>query len=163
MPHPMKKFFPIVVVAFAALFLNSCLEGDYQSTPRISVYALYRTNPSGVKDTLRFGDTIQVGDTVLAPMLLEGMYNELVYFKVSADTSLFDYILVRDTTNAHLLASDSKPEEGYLHFVSGCYLYPAMLRYVAKKSGTYPIHVELGSTANEKYSPVKGYFNQTVK
>ena len=163
MPHPMKKFFLIVVVACAALFLNSCLEGDYQSTPRIIVFDLYRTTPAGVVDTLNYGDTIQIGDTILAPMLLDGVYNNLVYFKVSTDTSAFDYHFVPDTTYAHLLAEDSKPEEGYLHFVSDCYLYPATLRYVAKKSGTYPFNVELGSTANEKYSPVKGYFNQTVK
>ncbi len=163
MPHTMKKCFPLVWVACAALFFSSCLTGDYQSTPRITVYQLYRTNLAGVEDTLNYGDTIQIGDTVLAPMLLEGVYNNLVYFKVSADANAFDYDIVKDTLYQHLLAEDSKPEEGYLHFVSGCYLYPATLRYVAKKSGTYPINVEIGSTANEKYSPRSGSFNQPVE
>ena len=153
----------MIVVACAALFLTSCLKSDYQSTPQITVFGLHRTSEAGVQDTLHIGDTIQIGDTVRVMMWLNGVYNNLVYFRMTADASAFNYCIERDTVYAHLLAEDSKLEEGYLHFVPDCYLYQATLRYVAKKSGTYPIHVELGSTANEKYSPAKGYFTQTVE
>ena len=163
MPHTMKKIFPFIVVACATLFLNSCLTSDYQSTPRISAYPLYRTSAEGVQDSLNYGDTIHVGDTIRTLMVLQGMFNELVYCRIKGDASAFDYCVEADSAYAHLLADDCRMNEVYLHFVAGCYMYPATFRYVAKKAGTYRFEIELGSTANEKYSPLSAYFVQEVR
>lgn len=150
------------MVVCTTIFLSSCLTGEYQSTPRMIIQALYRNSIEGVRDTLLPGDTIQVGDTLRAPMALDGVYNTLVSFRVTADKTAFDYKLECDSASLQLLTPDSKPEEGTLSFAKDCYLYFTTLYYVPKQAGKYQISFVLASSAGEKFSPVSGYFTQVV-
>jgi len=158
----MKTISKMVLVVFATIFLNSCLNGEYQSTPRMIASNLYRHSITGVHDTLYYGDTIQVGDTMFAPIALDGVYNSLVSFQVTGDKTAFEYKLLCDSASLPLLASDSKPEEGSLHFANDCYLFFTTLYYIPIQAGKYQFSFVLASSAGEKFSPVSGYFTQVV-
>jgi hypothetical protein len=61
------------------------------------------------------------------------------------------------------LEKDSKPEEGYLHFQPYTAYVWVMYRYVAKKSGTYPMKIEVESFAKEGYSHIEPTFQQVIR
>ena len=159
----MKTVSKILMVAFATIFLRSCLTGEYHSTPRMFIASLYRTTPAGVCDTLSRLDTIQVGDTMRAVMVLDGVYNTLVAFQVSADRTAFDYRLECDSVAGRLLAEGSQPEKGSLYFAKDCYQFFTTLYYVPLQAGKYDFTFTLSSTAGEKYSPVTGTLTQVVR
>ena len=159
----MKALSKILFLALSTIALISCLDSEYQSSPQMYVSNAYRSSLAGVQDTIHFGDTIHVGDTVRVPLLLVGQYNILTTFQVSTDKSAFDYRLLGDTTYAHLIAADSKLEEGYLHFNEGCFSFPVVLYYVAKEKGDYQFQFVLASNASEKFSPRSGAVTQPVR
>jgi len=161
----MKTISKFILVAFAAVALTSCLIGEFNSTPMIYTNGkyIYRTTAAGVNDSILFNDTVQVGDTLRAPLILSGGYNNLVSFQATADTPVFDYHLEYDTAWNSYVAADSKPESGYLHFAEDCYQFPVTLWYVPKKAGDYSFYFEISSTAAEKYSPNTGSLRQPVR
>ena len=161
----MKTISKLLLVVCATVSLTSCLTSEYNSTPMIYTNGKYifRTTAAGVNDTILYGDTVQVADTLRAPLVLWGGYNNLVSFQATLDTSVFDYHLEYDTTCIPYLDEDSKPESGYLHFTNNCCQMPVTLWYVPKKSGDYTIHFTISSTAAEKFSPNTGYFQQPVR
>ena len=160
----MKKIVVILMVASAAFCFTSCLTSDYQSTPQILVSHIYRVHNGVAQDTLEYyKDTAYVGDTLWAPMMLNGVYNTLVSFRISADTSAFDYYLHCDSVYKQLIAEDSKLQEGYVHFVEGAYYCPVQFIFMPKKAGSFPVYMTLSSSANEKYSPKNAQFIQIVK
>ena len=159
----MKTFSKILIIALAAISLTSCLGGDYQSTPVIYAQYAYRTAADGKRDTIYIGDTIHVGDTLVAPMVLSGVYHPLTTFVVESDTAGLTYALRFDTAVAVAIASDSRPEEGYLHF-NPDYVAVAVQYYcVAKKAGDYPVTFTLSSMASEPYTHREVPFTQAVR
>jgi hypothetical protein len=159
----MKKMYQIAWVILVALSLSSCFGSDYQASPVIYVAKAYRTAIDGAKDTIRFGDTLNIGDTVRVPMVLSGVSHPLTSFSVSADNSAFIYALRYDSTGMEAIAEDSRPEEGYLHFKDNYVVIPVSFYYVPKKSGKYTIHFSLSSLAEQKYSPREADLEQSVR
>ena len=163
MPHIMKRILLYAVVALAAISLTSCLESNNQATPVIQAGYVTRVSATGVCDTVSFGDTLHIADTLRVPLALWGVYNNLTTFQVTADTSVVSYQLLNDSSYLHLLDKSSAPEKGYLRFVTGCVLFETNLQYIPKKTGDYEVHLILASDAGEKYSPMEGYFVMHVR
>ena len=154
-------FFATLLVG--SMLLTSCLNGEQYSTPSIQASYLYRSTPAGVRDTIHYGDTVSVGDTLLGNLLLYGVYNNLTEFQVTADTSAVALELLTDSAYQPFLLADSDPKNGLLRFTMDVYIFPTALQYVVKKPGTHRISLTLASTAGEKYSPINAWFEQPVK
>ena len=163
MPHMMRRVFYFVVLVLTAVSLSSCLKSEDRATPLIKAGYITRVSAAGVCDTITFADTLHLYDTLQAPLLLYGVYNNLTTFRVSADTSVVSYRLVTYDSYQHLLDKGSAPEAGYLQFVSGCVLYETGLQYIPKKTGDYQVRLVLASDAGDKYSPAEGYFTICVR
>ena len=160
----MKHFlYFFITLAVGSMLLTSCLNGEQYSTPRIQASFLTRSTPAGVRDTIHYGDTVSVGDTLRGNLLLNGVYNNLTAFLVSCDTSAMQLELVVDSVYRPLLLADSDPKKGLLHFTADTYIFPTAIQYVVKKPGTHRISLTLSSTAGEKYSPIDAWFEQPVK
>ena len=160
----MKRFVFWSALALVALTLNSCLFGDDQSTPVLTPTSyLYRTSIDGVRDSLRYGDTIQVGDTLYGHWVLYGVYNNLLSFTMQANATGLDYRVSVDSTYAHLISQESKPEEGKLYFVKDVYYCPVTLHFIAKEKGDYTVTLTLASSADEKYSPQVSSYIQSIQ
>ena len=153
-------------MALVAISLTSCLGGENESSPVIYVPGLkaYRTSAEGVKDTIRFTEQMysHVGDTIRVPMILDGGYNTLTSFTVTADTSAIGYKFICDSMVLNILQADSRPEEGYLHFQNDYQAVGVVFWYVSKKLGDYDIVFSLASTASQKYSPKQTTVKQKV-
>lgn len=160
----MKHFlYFFVTLAVGSLLLSSCLIDEQYSTPRIQVSYLSRSTPAGVRDTIHYGDTVSVGDTLRGNILLNGVYNNLTEFRVSCDTSAMQLELLVDSVYGPFLLTDSDPKNGLLRFTAETYIFPTAIQYVVKKSGTHRISLTLSSTAGQKYSPIEAWFEQPVK
>ena len=145
------------------MLMSSCLNGEQYSTPRIQASFLYRSTPAGVRDTIQYGDTVSVGDTLRGNLLLNGIYNNLTEFRVNCDTSALQLELLVDSVYRPFLTDDSDPKQGLLRFTADTYIYLTALQYVVKKQGTHRVSLTLSSTAGEKYSPIEAWFEQPVK
>ena len=154
-------FFATLLVG--SMLLTSCLEGEQSSTPRIQASYLYRSTPAGVRDSIHYGDTVSVGDTLRGNLLLYGVYNNLTEFRASCDTSAMQLELVVDSVYRPFLLAESDPKSGLLCFTAEVYIFPTALQYVVKKPGTHRISMTLSSTAGQKYSPINAWFEQPVK
>jgi len=169
MPHKystnpaMKRIFFFVALAIAAVSFTSCLTSDDHSTPFIRASYLYRSTLDGVQDTVNYGDTVHVGDTLRGPIVLIGGYNNLTELQVSIDTTECDFHLLIDSGYSSQITAASKPEKGYLRFADEVYLYPTTLWFVPKKTGDLMISLTLSSTAGDKYSPLNAYFITPVR
>ena len=159
----MKKSAIFLCLALAAISLQSCLMGEAQSTPTFYYSYIYRTNAQGARDSIFYGDTVHIGDTLRAPLLVSGVYNSLVSFSVEADQEALNYRLVVDSVYLSWLEADSKPENGYLHFTKDCYTFPCMLVYMPQKTGDYMVQFTVASTASKQYSPSHAQFTQPVR
>lgn len=160
----MKRLAFWMVLTVISGLLSSCLINEEQSTPVMKpISYLYRTSAAGVRDSIRYGDTIHVGDTLQGSWVLYCVTNNLTSFTFKTDTFAFDYHLVCDSAYAHLLTEKSKPEEGKLFFVSGCVFYPVDIYFVAKQKGDYPLSLSLASDAGEKYSPQMFSYTQAIR
>ena len=163
MPHTMKRIFFFVALAITAVCLTSCLTSDDHSTPIIRAAFLYRSTPAGVQDSVNYGDTVQVGDTLRGPILLYGGFNNLTEFQVTFDTAEYDFQLLIDSGYTTQITAASKPETGYLRFAENIYIYPTTLWFVPKKTGDLKISMTLANTAGEKYSPLSAWFMMPVR
>lgn len=163
MPHTMKRIFFYIALAITSVVLSSCLTSDDHSTPIIRAAYLYHDTPAGVHDSINYGDTVHVGDTLRGPILLLGGYNNLTELKVSYDTAEVDFRLLIDSGYTRHLTDASMPEAGYLRFIDNVYVYPTTLWFVPKKTGDLKISMRLSSTAGEKYSPLSAWFIMPVR
>ena len=162
----MKRILFFAVFAITAIGFTSCLDDSANSTPRVvPLNYLLRDTPEGVHDTISYNDTIRVGDTLRAPIILYGGYNNLLEFRASADTAMADFQLLLDSgyTDAYYLTKSSDPAKGYLQFAADVYLYPVNLWFVPKQSGDLKIDMTLSNTAEEKYSPVRVWLDMLVR
>lgn len=173
MPHPMKKkiFYPIVL-GLVTLVAVSC---DWESviSPNAQFPSeLYRSytmvdslgQDTLVRDTISYTDSLNVGDTVLMPIVLQGYYHYLTLFKATADTSKVALSLAWDEEYNSFLAEDADPAHGKLSFipekVNACV---TTLKYIPKASGTHTVEFLLQSTAKEPYSQGAWSFNMAVR
>ena len=162
----MKRILFFAVLAISAIGFTSCLTDEAYSTPSVvpSKY-LVRDTPAGVHDTISYSDTIHVGDTLRATVLLYGGYNNLLEFQASVDPELADFHLLLDSgyTGEHYLTKASDPAKGYLRFAADIYLYPTALWFVPLKTGDLKLSMVLSNTAGEKYSPVNVWLLMRVE
>ena len=165
MPHTMKRIFFYIAFAIVAISFTSCLTSEEHSTPIIGFSRyLYRDTPAGVHDSLLYGDTINVGDTLRGNLLLYGGYNNLTEFTVKVDTADLDLQLLIDSGYSVFLDTvASKPAQGYLRFAQDTYIFPTAMRFVPKKTGDLKISLTLASTAGERFSPVNAWFTMPVR
>ncbi|MBQ2540318.1 MAG: hypothetical protein II551_01570 [Paludibacteraceae bacterium] len=160
----MKHVFYIIALAVVAVVFPSCLTGEDNSTPVIQLAGyMDRYNSLGVHDSIEFGDTVHVGDTLVAHMMLMGGYNNLTGLVVSCDTSVIGRKLVVTEGYEQHLASGSDPENGKMLFIKDVYLYPTDMRLVAKKTGDAKVLFTLSSTASEKYSPLNAWIMVPIR
>ena len=151
-------------LAFVALIAISCdLNSVISPSVRTST-VLYRTSLEGVKDTITFADSLNVGDTVRMGMICEGYYDYLCKLKVSGDTSKVKTSLAWPDSLSYALASDADPEHGVLSFVpEKAYGIYTTLTYIPVASGTHEISILLTSSARESYNQYAGSFFIAVR
>jgi hypothetical protein len=58
---------------------------------------------------------------------------------------------------------DSKPAEGYLHFVDSCYGMSVQMYYIAKVKGDFPLTLSLSSLAPKPYTNTEVKVTQSVR
>ena len=152
---------PLVLVTFFAV---SC-DLDTVVSPSVqSSSVLFRTSAEGVNDTITFSDSLQVGDTVRLPMVLNGYYDYLTGFAASTDTTKMQVSFVWDEAFRTCLTSSADPDHGILIFEpEKVYACVVTLQYVPLQSGTHRIDLVLKSSAQETYSQWIGHFNAAVK
>ena len=163
MPHIMMKykflFFALVAFVFVSCDLNTV------ASPTVDVSrSHYRTTAAGVKDTITYTDSLNIGDTVLVPILCDGRFDYLRMVKIGADTTKLRVSLLWDEKFQSCLTADADPEHGCLAFkadsVYRCY---TSIKYIPKASGTHRIDIVLLSAAKEGYSNGAWHFNVAVK
>lgn len=139
----------------ALLFALSACDTTPKSTPYVQgSTTVFRTNAAGVRDTISYADTIQVGDTVRMHLLLYGQLNTLTYFTATCDTSAIDMGLELADEQWAVLTKDSDPANGKLVFdPEQVIAFTTWLRYSPRRSGVLPIELVIGSNAGKDYSP----------
>ena len=154
----------ILSLVMIALMTVACTQETVVSPGVRHSSVVYRTSAAGVKDTITLSDSLQVGDTVLFPMVLNGYYDYLNTFMVSADTTKVQVSLLWNEEDSACLAPSANPEQGLLVFNAGA-IYACMttLKYVPKASGVHRIDLALTSAARSPYSSWAGYFYIGVK
>lgn len=141
-----------VLFVLVALMAVSC-DMTTVVSPRITVSnELIRTSITGVRDTISFGDSLNVGDTVQLGMLLNGYYDYLVSFEATADTSKVRLSVAwPDSLGGVTEASD--PAHAKLVFIpDSVYACLTTLSYVPVSHGVHPINLVLSSAAKAPYS-----------
>ena len=170
MPHTMKK--NILLLAFVAFAFVVC-NLDTVISPGIQLsQSLYRTytvqdslgQDSIVKDTITFTDSLNIGDTVLIPMVCQGYYDYLRTVTVSADTAKMQLSLAWDEKYQSYLAEDADPAHGYLSFLPDkVYAFYTTIKLVPVASGTHRVDIQALSNAKENYSQGAWHFFVAVK
>ena len=152
---------PLVLVTF---FEVSCNLDTVVSPSVQSSSVLFRTSAEGVNDTITFSDSLQVGDTVRLPMVLNGYYDYLTGFAASTDTTKMHVSFAWDEAFRECLTPSADPDHGILIFEpEKVYACVVTLQYVPLQSGTHRIDLVLKSSAQETYSQWIGHFNAAVK
>ena len=155
----MNKLHYFFTFAFVLLAFTSCLDDAVMSPGFAIVTPLERTSQAGVKDTVLLSDTLLVGDTVRAGVVLNGYYDYLTSFIVSADESKVRCSLAWDEEDSMYLAEDANPEIGKLTFApQGVYACYTTLQYVPQDSGLHKIEMVLTSAAENPYTTASGHF-----
>ena len=162
----MKTIGKICVLVLAAVCMWACL-GEYQSVPVIVTDRyIYIAHQDGSRDTtIYLGDTLSVGDTARVMMFLNGVSHPLKMAQVTSEDAEAlacgfecDSFIIADC-----LEKDSRPEEGYLHFVPEYTMVAVTYRYIAKKAGTYSMNFVLESLAKEGYNHNEGQIKQPIR
>jgi len=120
-------------------------------------------------DTLKIGieedeyviEEIVVGDTVRYGALLNAVTNQLTSFTIKTDTNYLGLSLILSNDFLSSLEASSEPEKGILNFKAGYGVAALGVEYVARKSGTPKVTMELSTTS--QFSPTKISFIQKVK
>lgn len=171
MPHIMKK--NILLLAFVAFALVAC-DLNTVISPGVqvssSLYRTYTTQDSLgrdtiVKDTITFTDSLNIGDTVLIPMVCQGYYDYLRMVKVSPeDTSKMQLSLAWEEEYKSVLAEDADPAHGYLSFLpEKVFAFYTTIKLVPVASGTHRVDIQALSNAKENYSQGSWHFFVAVK
>ena len=170
MPHiywstTMKKHlflglaFVAVLFAFVSCEMKSVMSPSIQQASEI-----IRTDTNGVCDTILLTDSLHVGDTVQFGLLLNGYYDYLRTFTVSADEANVAVSLIWNDEFKEALSQESDPGHGKLIFVPekvyGCY---TALQYIPLHSGTFRIDMTLVSAAEAPYTSQQLYFFIAVR
>ena len=170
MPHIMKnRYLIFALVAFAIVACNTETVISPSAKFSTSHYRTYTVpnvlgQDSLVRDTITFGDTVFVGDTVRVPIQCNGYYDYLRSITASTDTSKMRVSLMWDEEYNSYLADDADPAHGRLTFVADkVYACNTTIIYVPKASGTHRIDLLLLSAAKEGYSEGAWHFNVPVK
>lgn len=153
MKTPLLILFAVISIAFTACDLN----GSSNFTPEMRLYPshisksdtlnMYLTDESGV---LRM-DTINVGDTVVIRMYLNGSTNNLTSFYLAqSDTSEATILLpVAASMDSIFSKSQSDYDRGKFIFLPKKVFIYFPIRYVARKpSNTATLQFSLASDAN---------------
>ena len=150
--------------ALVALMTVSCnMDSVISPGVQYSSY-LYRTSADGVQDTITLNDSLQVGDTVRFPMVLNGYYDYITSFVATTDTSKVHVSMMWDDAYKSYLTEIADPDNGILAFKPDqVYAFVTTLVYVPMASGTYRIDLELNSSAPSPYSQWAGHFFIGVK
>ena len=167
----MKRYI-CVVIAISSLFLVSCSwdkEPQYSPVISNSYFLVYHADEEQTMDTLKIGieedeyviEEIVVGDTVRYGALLNAVTNQLTSFTIKTDTNYLGLSLILSNDFLSSLEASSEPEKGILNFKAGYGVAALGVEYVARKSGTPKVTMELSTTS--QFSPTKISFIQKVK
>ena len=164
MPHCMKTIFKFFALAIVAISICSCND-EYQSTPQIAVSeVIYVTHLDGSRDTTYFGDTLLVGDTARVEMRIYGVSHPLISAEVTSEPSALACGFECDSASfKEFFESDTRLEEGYLHFQPYVMAMRIVYRYIAKKEGDYTVTFKANSQAKEPYSHAEGERKQVIR
>ena len=134
--------------------LTSCND-TARSTPDLwAAQLMIRTDPYGWCDTIPATDTIHVGDTLRWNMLVDGHFNTLQTFEVTADTTVFLLGIEVASADSIYLAAGTDLDHGKMVFdPQKVYACPIWLRFTPRKTGTHKIQFVIASDAGEGYSP----------
>ena len=125
---------------------------------------LIRISAEGVKDTITFSDSLQIGDTVHVGMLCNGFYDYLRTVVMAGDTNKVKTSLEWPDSLGYVLAEDADKEHGRLSFVpEKVYAIYTTLTYIPVASGTHRVDIQINSAAPESYNQYNGYFVIAVK
>ena len=166
----MKRY--IFVVLVCTLGLVSCSwDKEPQYSPVISntYFVAYHADSLQTTDTLKITieddeyviEEIAVGDTVRFGALLNAVTNQLTSFIIKTDTNYLNLSLILSTDFTTALDASSEPEKGILNFKTGYGVAALGIQYIARKSGTPKVNMELSTTS--EFSPTKISFIQKVK
>ena len=152
-----------IVLSIICTALASCnLNSESNFVPQMSIWASHnnKTDTVKIQYTQEVGvikmDTINVGDTLLLRLYLDGLTNNLTDFNiVLSDTSLSKIILPKESAMDSVFSkSASNYSAGKFTFLSTEKLVFFPIRYVAKKSDSNSGYIQftLSSDANFKTS-----------
>ena len=158
----MKRIY-LFLLPFVALFLTACNDMAV-STPELwPARLMIRTAPDGWCDTIPITDTIHVGDTLRWNLMVDGRFNTLQTFDVTADTSVFLFRLEVDGVDSVALAPGTDLEHGKMVFQTAkIYACPVWLRFSPRKTGTHKIQMTIASDAGQNYSPRSWEYTTTI-
>ena len=161
----MKKhlFFGLSFIAVIVAFVSCNMKAVM--SPSITPSAtLIRTTAAGVRDTISYSDSLNVGDTVRMRATLNGYYDYITSFVAASDEANVDVSIIWQDSIITYLAEDADPEHGILKFVPervyGCYV---PIQYIPKHSGTYRIDLTVTSAAESPYSNQQKFFYIAVR
>lgn len=171
MPH-MKKTFFILMLAFSALTLNSCLEGYNDSTPQLQTYVFeHNWQDSVAGDTLRCKfekdeyvmDTIAVGDSVRFLVYANAFANNLVSLVFNYDAAVVDLTFPKEKmTKEFLAALDTTKTDiahGKYYFLPGYNGAAVEVKYRPLVVGSHSISIAVKSDANSERVPNENSLN----
>ena len=161
--------FSLVLVAICAV---SCT-GEAVMSPNVqygsAVYRTYATvdtlgRDTIISDTISLSDSLQVGDTLRFPLIINGYYDYLTSFIASADTSKVAVSFTWDEELSDFLSPAADPEHANLTFEPAkVYACLTTLVYVPKAPGSHRIDLLLTSAAKPPYAEWQGHFFIGVK
>ena len=155
MPHIMKKHLLIIFSSALLCAVMTACQSRAVSTPELyGASVLIRTTPAGVQDTLRVTDSLNVGDTLRLSIVLNGGFNPLKSFTVTADPEAVIPALEADSAVQSVLTDGTNLEKGVMIFQpEKVVVCPVKLRFVPRKSGTHLIQMVIANDAGEGFSP----------
>lgn len=161
----MKKhlFFGLSFIAVIVAFVSCNMKAVMSPSIKPSA-TLIRTTAAGVRDTISYSDSLNVGDTVRMSAILNGYYDYITSFVAASDEANVDVSIIWQDSTITYLAEDADPEHGILKFVPervyGCYV---PIQYIPKHSGTYRIDLTVTSAAESPYSNQQKFFYIAVR
>jgi hypothetical protein len=163
-----KLFF---LFAFICTIFSSCdLTGSSNYTPEISLWAshIHRTDTIGLFLTDQGGvlrtDTINVGDTIVLKMALNGLTNNLTELYISASDTSVSKILLPVTASLDTIFSKSGSNYSTRHFVflpkQNFVYFP--IRYIAAKP-TLNAYIQLTLASDAEFKSSSGNNSVSIK
>lgn len=167
-----RNLYLVLSLVLVALGAVSCV-GEAVMSPKVqygsAVYRTYATvdtlgHDTIISDTISLADSVQVGDTLRFPLVINGYYDYITSFIVTADTSKVTVSFTWDEELDDFLAPGADPEHGNLTFEANkVYAALTTLVYVPQVPGTHEIDLLLTSAAKQPYSEWQGHFFVGVK